>query len=73
MALVNFNADPALLGRIAKALERLATVAERAVPEIDIRVPDRPVGREGITYLDESELWELEQRESQTGSQSDLP
>jgi hypothetical protein len=75
MALIEFNADLAALGRIASALERLADVAERAVPPIDeIRIPDKPFGREAISYLDEEELWTIEQREKMgVQSESDLP
>jgi hypothetical protein len=71
-----FSIDPMSLSRIASALERIADRLELIfLPPPEYKVPTKPFGREAITYLDEKELWELEQKEKMGSrpSESDLP
>lgn len=56
-----------LLSRIAEALEGILQHLALIAPPPSVPCPpDKPMGREAIQFIDEEQLWELEQEEQRT-------
>lgn len=62
------------LERIATALERIAEQLSLLLPLPSIpSPPERPLGKEAISYVDEDQLIELEEEEQRLISQGRIP
>jgi hypothetical protein len=62
--LLQLNVSPKLLERIAQALEGILQHLQIMFPAPQLpNYPEKPFGREAVTYLDEQELCEKEERE----------
>lgn len=76
MALLELKADPAVLSRLAIALERIADALDRAVPPIPIPTAGKPRGPESLRVTSDEQQWKIEQeteRQRAQGLPPDAP